>query len=104
MGILNSRMAPIDKAKHYIEQLKDLKDRLEQISDKLEKMRESKDADINEYERLYEKEFEVSIALYGLYEDIHRILDYAKTRDNEFVIRRLKKETDHIFKPIVVEV
>lgn len=104
MGILNSTMAPIDKAKHYLEQFKDLKDRLDQITNKLAAMRDSSDVDANEYERLYEKEFEISITLYGLYEDIQKILDYAKTNDNEFIIRRLKKEADTIFKPIIVEV
>lgn len=104
MGILSSKMEPLEQAKHYIEQLKDLKDRLDQVSRTLDSMRNEKTMDVDEYERLYEKEFEISISLYGLYEDIYRILDHSKTRDNEFVIKRMKQEVDKIFKPIIVEV
>jgi len=104
MGILNRKMNPIDRAQHYIEQLKDLKNKLAYVSEKLNTIKESKNIDFDEYERLFEKEFELSMALYSLHEDIHRILDYAKTQDNEFMVKRLKKETDKIFKPIVINI
>lgn len=104
MGILSSNMDPIEKAKHYIEQLKDVRDRLDQISLKLVEMKKESNVDADEYERLYEKEFEVSMTLYGIHEDIHRILDYAKTRENTFIITRLKQEADKVFKPMFVEI
>lgn len=103
MGILSSKMDPIDLAKHYIEQLRDLKDRLASVSKTLQDMRKRSDHDVREYERLYEKEFEISITLYGLHGDVHKILDKCKTPENNFTVRRLKKEVDSLFTPLVIE-
>lgn len=104
MGLLSNNMDPIEKAKHYIEQLKDLSDKLAQVSKTLETMKVENSTDADEYERLYEKEFEISMILFSLHEDIYKILDYSRTPSNDFIVKRLKKEADKVFTPVFVEI
>ena len=103
MGVLN-KMDEIERVRHYLEQLSDIKDKLNQVSAKLEELKVNNKIETKEYVRLYEKEFELSMSLSGIHGDINILLDKAATKDNSFVIKRLRQEADKIFFPVYLEV
>jgi len=89
-------------AQKYLDDLKNVKNELDSVSLELEKMRNNDVVDVDKYEELYAYEFELSITLHGIYEEIERIIQNPKFNESEFVIYKLKKDADKIFKPIVL--
>lgn len=63
-----------------------------------------KTTDPDEWEELYEKQFMLSMKMSGIHGDIHKIAERDKHELNELAVRRIVKEADKIFKPLVVEV
>lgn len=93
----------MDELKKLLRELKLTKAELDKVEDRLAEV-ESDPKRANEWEILYGKEFHLTVTLSGIHGDIKKISRRIKNDGNELEIKRILKQADGIFKPLVLEI
>lgn len=93
---------PIDTMKNLLDELIMTKAYLSKIQKRLKQIDGNLDY-VDEWEDLYAREFELTVKLSGVYYDIQKLAKRNRNDSNDFMIRRIQKEADKIFKPLVIQ-
>ena len=91
---------PVEQAQRLLNDLAMTKAYMDKVSDELEKLTP---ANVDSWEELYEKEFELAMRLHSIHEQLSTVARRHMNKVTEFQFRRILQESEKIYKPLIVE-
>ena len=92
--------SPIEQAQGLLNDLIMAKAYMDKISDELEKLGPE---NVDSWEELYEKEFELAMKIHSIHEELNTVARRHMNKLTEFSLRRILKESEKVYKPLIIE-